>query len=214
MDENSRHGLDDSRMAKWTGVNTDEVAHRIARHAGLRPVAIGFCGLKDRKAVATQWFSACLEGRAEPNWTLLDCAAIRVLETRRLNLADGQPFARVTVWCGERRGGRRIRPAVRSVPAALWIRVTSRARSSGRSGTPFVGASVQVWGWPGPVISSSAWRSARCTSQRSSRSFDVEKCRDSHGSSSSARSCESACCRPPGSSFVSLRRNPRPSQRL
>lgn len=25
----------------------------------------------------------------------------RVLEVRRLNLADGEPFARVTVWCGE-----------------------------------------------------------------------------------------------------------------
>lgn len=28
----------------------------------------------------------------------------RVLETRRLNLADGSPFARVTVWCPERLG--------------------------------------------------------------------------------------------------------------
>lgn len=28
----------------------------------------------------------------------------RVLEVRRLNLADGQPFARVTVWCPERFG--------------------------------------------------------------------------------------------------------------
>jgi len=28
----------------------------------------------------------------------------RVLEVRRLTLADGKPFARVTVWCGERLG--------------------------------------------------------------------------------------------------------------
>jgi GntR family transcriptional regulator len=28
----------------------------------------------------------------------------RVLEVRRLNLADGEPFARVTVWCAERLG--------------------------------------------------------------------------------------------------------------
>lgn len=30
----------------------------------------------------------------------------RVLEVRRLNLADGEPFARVTVWCPERLGKR------------------------------------------------------------------------------------------------------------
>lgn len=32
--------------------------------------------------------------------------ARRVLEVRRLNLADGHPFARVTVWCPERLGKR------------------------------------------------------------------------------------------------------------
>ena len=42
-----------------------------------------------------------------------------VLEVRRLNLADGEPFARVTVWCPERsartcRGRRRARVVLRA----------------------------------------------------------------------------------------------------
>ncbi len=40
----------------------------------------------------------------------------RVLEVRRLNLADGQPFARVTVWCPERYGSSLSRDAVEAEP--------------------------------------------------------------------------------------------------
>lgn len=37
--------------------NTAWVARELARHAGVRPDDAGYAGLKDRRAVATQWFS-------------------------------------------------------------------------------------------------------------------------------------------------------------
>jgi GntR family transcriptional regulator len=40
----------------------------------------------------------------------------RVLEVRRLNLADGHPFARVTVWCPERLAKRLSLAEVESTP--------------------------------------------------------------------------------------------------
>lgn len=40
----------------------------------------------------------------------------RVLEVTRLNLADGQPFARVTVWCPEALGGSLSRDDVEAAP--------------------------------------------------------------------------------------------------
>ncbi len=40
----------------------------------------------------------------------------RVLEVRRLNLADGEPFARVTVWCPEEIGASVSRDAVEARP--------------------------------------------------------------------------------------------------
>jgi GntR family transcriptional regulator len=39
-----------------------------------------------------------------------------VLEVRRLNLADGEPFARVTVWCPERLGSSLSRDEVERSP--------------------------------------------------------------------------------------------------
>lgn len=40
----------------------------------------------------------------------------RVLEVRRLNMADGEPFARVTVWCREDVGARLSRDEVEASP--------------------------------------------------------------------------------------------------
>lgn len=40
-----------------TDANTAWVARELARHAGCRPHEVGYAGLKDRRAVATQWFS-------------------------------------------------------------------------------------------------------------------------------------------------------------
>lgn len=45
-----------------------------------------------------------------------ELSAQRVLRTRRLNLADGQPFALVTVWCSEELGGHLSREQVERSP--------------------------------------------------------------------------------------------------
>ena len=63
------------------GVNTEEVAVALARVAGVPRSAVGFAGMKDRLAVATQWFSVDLAGRAEPRWAPVESAAIEVLES-------------------------------------------------------------------------------------------------------------------------------------
>ena len=65
------------------GVNTEEVAAALARTAGAPRSAVGFAGMKDRLAVAVQWFSVDLAGRAEPRWEALESDAIEVLEVVR-----------------------------------------------------------------------------------------------------------------------------------
>ena len=62
------------------GVNTEEVAATLARLAGTPRSAIGFAGMKDRIAVAVQWFSVDLGGSAEPQWKVIESEAIEVLE--------------------------------------------------------------------------------------------------------------------------------------
>ena len=65
------------------GVNTEEVAEALARMAGAPRSAVGFAGMKDRLAIAVQWFSVDLAGRAEPRWEALESDAIEVLEVAR-----------------------------------------------------------------------------------------------------------------------------------
>ena len=62
------------------GVNTEEVAAALARVAGVSRSAVGFAGMKDRLAVAIQWFSVDLAGRGEPRWASMESEAIEVLE--------------------------------------------------------------------------------------------------------------------------------------
>jgi tRNA pseudouridine13 synthase len=51
------------------GANTDWVARQLAATAGVRPMDVGFAGLKDRNAVTTQWFTVP-RGRTSPaDWT-------------------------------------------------------------------------------------------------------------------------------------------------
>ena len=64
-------------------LNTEQVAKELARLAGIPIRDLGYAGLKDRHAVARQWFSIDLAGGAEPDWSSLNPEQIRVLETRR-----------------------------------------------------------------------------------------------------------------------------------
>jgi GntR family transcriptional regulator len=51
-----------------------------------------------------------------PKWVAAELGAGKVLRVRRLNLADGEPFARVTVWCPEELGSSLSRDEVERAP--------------------------------------------------------------------------------------------------
>jgi tRNA pseudouridine13 synthase len=61
-----------------TDANTLYVARALARFAGVRAADVGFAGLKDRRAVARQWFSVPA-GRARQDWAALEGEGFRVL---------------------------------------------------------------------------------------------------------------------------------------
>ncbi|QGU33702.1 tRNA pseudouridine(13) synthase TruD [Thermochromatium tepidum] len=64
-----------------TGANTAWVARRLADTAGVPVAAVGYAGLKDRWAVAEQWFSLPRPrtGEPEPDWGALAKQGIEVL---------------------------------------------------------------------------------------------------------------------------------------
>lgn len=66
-----------------TQANTEWVARLLARHAGVKPFAVSYAGLKDRNAVTEQWFSVHLPGRQAPDWSSLDEAGVEILRAER-----------------------------------------------------------------------------------------------------------------------------------
>jgi tRNA pseudouridine13 synthase len=91
------------------GENTEFVARQLARIADVRQRDIGYAGLKDRHAVATQWFSVWLPGKADPDWAMLETDRIKVLQRQRharklkRGVLSGNSFI-ITVrdWQGDR----------------------------------------------------------------------------------------------------------------
>lgn len=65
------------------GLNTFDVAQQIARWAGVKPVAVGFAGLKDRNAVTVQHFSVVLSPSETGSLPLLQDSGLRVLDATR-----------------------------------------------------------------------------------------------------------------------------------
>lgn len=63
--------------------NTEWLAREIARFAGVKPVAVGFAGLKDRHAVTTQWFSVHLPKGGDPAWDAFGNPDVAFLAVRR-----------------------------------------------------------------------------------------------------------------------------------
>lgn len=63
--------------------NTEWVARSLASALKLSPVAIGYSGLKDRHAVTRQMFSVHLPGKADPDWSALAIAGVRILSATR-----------------------------------------------------------------------------------------------------------------------------------
>ncbi|MCP3908673.1 MAG: tRNA pseudouridine(13) synthase TruD [Oceanicoccus sp.] len=66
-----------------TGLNTQQVADRIARLAKLPARQISYSGMKDRNAVTRQWFSVHLPGNKTLDWQQLNDQQVSVLKTVR-----------------------------------------------------------------------------------------------------------------------------------
>lgn len=64
-------------------LNTHDVARTLARYAGLRQLAVGYAGLKDRHAVTTQAFTVHLPGRPAPDWAGVTGDGIEIVEATR-----------------------------------------------------------------------------------------------------------------------------------
>ena len=68
--------------------NTQWVARELAKVCGCRPMDVGYAGLKDRRAVAVQWFTAPKSAQSLDEWTAVRTSEFEVLEahahTRKL----------------------------------------------------------------------------------------------------------------------------------
>jgi tRNA pseudouridine13 synthase len=60
--------------------NTEWVARQLARIGRFRPAQVGYAGLKDRRAVATQWFSVPASSLAPDHWARVHEPEFEVLE--------------------------------------------------------------------------------------------------------------------------------------
>ena len=67
-------------LIQKTGENTEAVARKLARFAGLPARAVSYSGLKDRNAVTTQWFGVHLPKRDKLNWAELNNPNLKVLK--------------------------------------------------------------------------------------------------------------------------------------
>lgn len=65
------------------GSNTDWVAQQLAKHAGVKSMAVSYAGMKDRHAVTTQWFSLHLPGLDDPDFSNLQSDEFKILEQSR-----------------------------------------------------------------------------------------------------------------------------------
>ncbi|MFK7734083.1 MAG: tRNA pseudouridine(13) synthase TruD [Pseudomonadales bacterium] len=64
-------------------LNTADVAKTLQKFAGINPTGIGYCGLKDRRAITRQWFSVHCGVHQMPDWTQLESEQLRVIECKR-----------------------------------------------------------------------------------------------------------------------------------
>lgn len=65
------------------GLNTEDVARKLARASGVSLRNISYAGLKDRVAVTEQWFSLQLPGKADPDFSALWGENLRCLQQLR-----------------------------------------------------------------------------------------------------------------------------------
>ncbi|MCX7088173.1 MAG: tRNA pseudouridine(13) synthase TruD [Methylococcales bacterium] len=91
-----------------TSENTDFIARQLARFAEVRQRDVSYAGLKDRHAIATQWFSVWLPGKSDPDWSALESENLRVIQVirhaRKLKrgvLAANHFTLRIRDWQGD-----------------------------------------------------------------------------------------------------------------
>lgn len=65
--------------------NTSEIANMLAKFAGVKRVAVGYAGLKDRHAVTEQSFTVQLPGKEAPDWSDLEDDFVTILNAERHN---------------------------------------------------------------------------------------------------------------------------------
>lgn len=68
-----------------TGNNTDWVARQLASWASVKPMDVGYAGLKDRHGVTSQWYSIHLPGKSDPDLAALKIEGVEVLQNKRHN---------------------------------------------------------------------------------------------------------------------------------
>lgn len=83
--EPSGEGEHELLWIEKAGFNSEYLAKKIAKLAAVKPVDIGFCGMKDRHALTRQWYSVHLPGKAGPDWRHLEGPALKVLRIERHN---------------------------------------------------------------------------------------------------------------------------------
>ncbi|MFK8019491.1 MAG: tRNA pseudouridine(13) synthase TruD [Pseudomonadales bacterium] len=59
--------------------NTHDLVRLLQSAAKVAPVAVGYCGLKDKRAVTSQWFSVHCGVHANPDWSELVAEGVEVL---------------------------------------------------------------------------------------------------------------------------------------
>lgn len=109
LDLLKEEGLVDSRQGFGWFVATDPVRQSLGR-LGTIEAQLGELGVGSERRVVGFRFTAA------PPRVRQVLGVDTVLEVRRVNQADGQPFARVTVWCPEEVGARLSRADVESSP--------------------------------------------------------------------------------------------------
>ena len=78
-------GEHDWLEVRKTDANTHWVAGQLARYAAIPVRDVGYAGLKDRRAVTTQWFSVRRKPGVNPDWGVLTITGVEILQIRKHN---------------------------------------------------------------------------------------------------------------------------------
>ncbi|NOZ52881.1 MAG: tRNA pseudouridine(13) synthase TruD [Gammaproteobacteria bacterium] len=76
-------GTHDYLLIRKQHLNTEEVVSCLSKHARVKPVAIGYAGLKDKNAITSQWFSVNLAGKKQPDWQALNNDQLQVVTVQK-----------------------------------------------------------------------------------------------------------------------------------